>query len=81
VRAWRAARAAGEGPGVQAGEPEAVDDVHVLVPVTVERSFGGETQPVKATGVWTVVDGMIAAVRAVPGGRRMAIASLADPGG
>lgn len=76
VRAWRAARAAGEGPGVQAGEPEAVDETHVLVPVTVEMSVGGETQPVKATGVWTVVDGRITEVRAVPGGRRMAIASL-----
>jgi hypothetical protein len=76
VRAWRAARAAGTGPEVQAGEPEAIDEVHVLVPVTAEVSVGGETQPVKVTGVWTVVNGLIAEIRVVPGGRRMAIASL-----
>jgi hypothetical protein len=76
VRAWRAARSSGTGPEIRAGEPEAVDDVHVLVPVMAEISVGGEARPVKATGVWTVVDGLITEVRAVPGGRRMALASL-----
>ena len=76
VRAWRAARAAGEGPELRAGEPEAIDETHVLIPLSVKVSVGGETRPVKATGVWTVVNGLITEVRAVPGGRRMAIASL-----
>jgi hypothetical protein len=76
VRAWQAARAAGRGPQLKAGKPEAVDETHVLVPLTVEIALGGRPEPVKATGVWTVVDELITEVRAVPGGRRMAMASL-----
>jgi ketosteroid isomerase-like protein len=78
VRAWRAKRQSGSGPQLSAGEPEPVDGTHVLVPLLVEVATGGATETVKATGVWTVVDGLITEVRAVPGGRRMAIASL-DP--
>src|SRR5439155_773652 len=76
VRAWRASRQAGKGPQLSAGQPEAVDSTHVLVPLMVEVAIGGEAETVKATGVWTVADGLITEVRAVPGGRRMAIASL-----
>jgi limonene-1,2-epoxide hydrolase len=76
VRAWRASRESGSGPQVSAGEPDAVDSTHVLVPLMVEVAIGGTPEAVKATGVWTVVDGLITEVRAVPGGRRMAIASL-----
>jgi ketosteroid isomerase-like protein len=36
VRAWRASREAGRGPQLSAGDPEAVDDIHVLVPLMVE---------------------------------------------
>ena len=79
VRAWRANREAGSGPQLSAGEPDAVDATHVLVPLMVEVAIGGTAETVKATGVWTVVDGLITEVRAVPGGRRMALASL-DPG-
>jgi hypothetical protein len=78
VRAWRANREAGSGPQLSAGEPEAVDSTHVLVPLMVEVAIGGATETVKATGVWTVVDGAITEIRAVPGGRRMAIASLSS---
>lgn len=80
VRAWRANRAAGGGPQLSAGDPEAVDDRHVLVPLMVEVAFGEATSAVRATGVWTVVDGLIAEVCAVPGGRRMALASLKGEG-
>jgi limonene-1,2-epoxide hydrolase len=76
VRAWRAKRESGTGPQLSAGEPEAVDSTHVLVPLMVEVAIGGMKDTVKATGIWTVVDGLITEVRAVPGGRRMALASL-----
>jgi ketosteroid isomerase-like protein len=79
VRAWRASREAGSGPKLSAGEPEMVDSTHVLVPLMVEVAIGGTTETVKATGVWTVIYGLVTEVRAVPGGRRMAIASL-SPG-
>jgi limonene-1,2-epoxide hydrolase len=78
VRTWRARRESGSGPQLSAGRPEAVDRTHVLVPLMVEVSIGGAAETVKATGVWTVVDGLITEVRAVPGGRRMAIASLRE---
>jgi hypothetical protein len=78
VKRLRARRAEGNGPQLQAGEPEDVDGRHVLVPLTVEMQMGDSTQTVRATGVWTVVDGLVSQVRAVPGGRRMALASL-DP--
>ena len=76
IRAWRASREAGAGPRLSAGEPEAVDDKHVLVPLMVEVTMGETTSTVRATGIWTVLDGFITEVRAVPGGRRMAVASL-----
>jgi uncharacterized protein (TIGR02246 family) len=76
IRAWHASRRSGAGPQLSAGDPEAVDDVHVLVPVMVEVAFGERTETVRATGIWTVVDGLVAEIRAVPGGRKMALASL-----
>jgi ketosteroid isomerase-like protein len=76
VRVWRAKRESGSGPQLSAGEPEAIDSTHVLVPLMVEVAIGGTEDTVKATGIWTVVDGLITEVRAVPGGRRMALASL-----
>jgi len=76
VRAWRENRESANGPKLSAGEPEAVDSTHVLVPLMVEVAIGGAPETVKATGLWTVFDGLITEVRAVPGGRRMAIASL-----
>jgi ketosteroid isomerase-like protein len=79
VRTWQAERESGRGPRLRAGEPEAVDDRHVLVPLVVDVAFGETTEKVKATGVWTVIDGLVTEVRAVPGGRRMAIASLSAP--
>jgi hypothetical protein len=76
VRAWRARRQADEGPQLSAEEPEPVDDKHVLVPLTADIQMGGSAQSVRVTGVWTVVDGLVTEVRGVPGGRRMALASL-----
>jgi limonene-1,2-epoxide hydrolase len=76
VRAWRASRAAGAGPPLAAGEPDAVDAPHVLVPLTAEVEINGSVQSVRVTGVWTVVDGLVREVRGVPGGRRMALTSL-----
>ena len=72
----QARRAEAGGPRLNAGEPEDVDDRHVLVPLTVNVEMGGSAQTVRATGVWTVIDGLVTEVRAVPGGRRMALASL-----
>lgn len=77
VRAWHASRAAGRGPKVRAGEPETVDERHVLVPLNVELSWAEGRQDVRATGIWIVVDGLITAVRAIPGGRRMALSEIA----
>jgi limonene-1,2-epoxide hydrolase len=76
VRAWRASRAAGAGPPLTAGEPEAVDATHVLVPLTAEIEMNGSLQSVRVTGVWMVVDGLVTEVRGVPGGRRMALTFL-----
>ena len=76
VLAWRARRKADEGPQLRAQHPEAVDDQHVLVPLTADVQMGGSAQSVRVTGVWTVVDGLVTEVKAVPGGRRMALASL-----
>ena len=76
VRRWREQRAGGGGPDLSAGEPEAVDDTHVLVPLTVKLEIEGSTQTVRATGVWTVVEGRMTEIRAVPGGRRMALESI-----
>jgi limonene-1,2-epoxide hydrolase len=76
VRAWRASRVAGAGPPLAAGEPEAVDATHVLVPLTAEVEMNGSVQSVRVTGVWTVVEGLVTEVRGVPGGRRMALTSL-----
>jgi limonene-1,2-epoxide hydrolase len=85
VRAWRARRQADEGPHLRAEEPEPVDDKHVLVPLMADIQMGGSAQSVRVTGVWTVVDGLVTEVRGVPGGRRMALASLSSeerpPGG
>jgi limonene-1,2-epoxide hydrolase len=76
VRAWRARRKADGGPQLKAEEPEAIDDKHVLVPLTADVQMGGPAQSIRVTGVWTVVDGLVTEVRAVPGGRRMALESL-----
>jgi len=76
VQRLRGLRAKDGGPQLSAGEPEAVDDRHVLVPLTVNLEMDGSTQAVQVTGVWTVDEGLVTEVRAVPGGLRMALASL-----
>jgi ketosteroid isomerase-like protein len=78
VRRLRERRTADGGPRLRAGDPEDVDESHALVPLTVDLQIEGSTQEIRATGVWTVVDGLVREIRAVPGGRRMALASL-DP--
>ena len=78
VRAWRSQRAAGAGPQLTAGDPEEVDDIHVLVPLTAQIEMADTPQSVRVTGIWTVVDGLVTEMRAVPGGRRMALGSLSS---
>jgi limonene-1,2-epoxide hydrolase len=80
IRAWHASRAAGHGPKIEAGEPQAAEEEHVLVPMSVEISWGDSRRRLRVTGVWTVADGLIAAVRVFPGGRRMALAAIAHGG-
>lgn len=78
VREWQSRRAAGAGPRLTAGDPEAVDDVHVLVPLTAQIEMGGPAQSARVTGIWTVIDGLVTEVRAIPGGRTMALGSLSS---
>ena len=78
VRAWRSQRVAGAGPQLTAGEPDQVDDIHVLVPLTAQVEMGHMPQSVRVTGIWTVVGGLVTEIRAVPGGRRMALQSLSS---
>jgi hypothetical protein len=68
----------GAGLQMQAGEPEDLGDGHVLVPLTVELEMDGDAGEVRVTGIWTVADGRVLEMRGVPGGRRMALAALAE---
>jgi limonene-1,2-epoxide hydrolase len=62
--------------GVENGEPEHVGDGHVLVPLRIETQVGDRTVEVRATGVWTVEDGLVKKFRGMPGGRRSALREL-----
>jgi hypothetical protein len=76
VERLRAKRTADGGPRLSAGDPEGIGESHVLVPLSVDVEIGDLTQTVRATGIWTVLDGRVSSVSFVPGGRRMALATL-----